>query len=165
MVSTSVGYKQLIGRRITFLVLPTFTFTPRTNLSLLFIDSTTISNLHLCRGNTSSPITKTYYQPLLQLLLYPNSYNFVLERHLNITDTIPTKMFDNILQRTFSLTNHNLQLLENQFLPQFYFHDLSFSHKINNLALKRLAHHHHAQSTVDNYSKHFQLQTKQSTTL
>ena len=123
VVSTSVGYKQLIGRRITFLVLPTFTFTPRTNLSLLFIDSTTISNLHLCRGNTSSPITKTYYQPLLQLLLYPNSYNFVLERHLNITDTIPTKMFDNILQRTFSLS----QITTFNYSKINFFHNFIFT--------------------------------------
>ena len=56
---TSVGYKQLTGRRITLLVLPTFTFALRTNLSLLFINSNTIPNLHLCLGTTSSPITTT----------------------------------------------------------------------------------------------------------
>ena len=89
-----------------------------------------------------------HHQFLLHLLLYPNANDFVLVAHLNILDTISTK---NVRQHfgmhIFSPTNHYLQLLQNQFLPQFYFHDLSFSHTINNLVVKCLTHHRHVQST------------------
>ena len=61
--------------------------------------------------------------------LYPNSYNFFLVGHLNIPDTITIK---NVRQYfatyTLSPTNHCLWLLQNQFLLQFYFHDLNFSY-------------------------------------
>ena len=52
VVCTSVGYKQLTRGRIKFLVLLTFTFASRTNPSLPFSNSTTISNLPMSRHQT-----------------------------------------------------------------------------------------------------------------
>ena len=61
--------------------------------------------------------------------------------HQNILDTIPTKNARRDFARhVFFPTNHYLRLLQNHFLPQFYFHDLSFPHSVNNLALKRYHH-------------------------
>ena len=86
-----------------------------------------------------------YLQLLLRLLLYPNSCKFVLVGLLDILDSIPTK---NVWQHFAT----HITLKSNSFA--FFFHDLSFSYIINNLALKRLTHHHHiltSNKTVNNY--------------
>ena len=63
MAHTSFGYKRLTGRRI----------------SLLFINSTTILNLHFCVSTTPSSITKTSLTfitaaPLTKLLIFSIPY-------------------------------------------------------------------------------------------
>ena len=162
---TSVGYKQLTERRMTFLVLPTFTFPPPTNPSLLFINSSTILNLHLCLGTTSFPVTTTLptFTETASLLKLLQLYSRRLSKYSwHHTDQNARLHF---AAHISTRTNHSLQLLQYQFLTQFYFHDVNFSNTINKLALQRLTHHHHIRSTKDGYFKHFQLQTKQSTTL
>ena len=124
VVCTSVGYKQLTGRRIKFLVLLTFTFASRTNPSLLFSNSTTIANLSMSRHQTLPKLLQLFSRRLSKYSRYH-------------TDQKCSTIFCNI--HSFP-TNHCLCLLQNQFLPQFYFHDLSFSHIINNLALKHVWH-------------------------
>ena len=143
-----------------FLVLPTFPFAPRTNPSLLFINSITIPNpIYVSAPHHQTSPSFIVVTPLPKHLQLCSRRPF-----LNILDTIPTKNIpQHFAAQFFSPTNHYLSLLQNQFLPQFYFHGLSFCHTINNLALKRLT--HHIQSTMDDYLKHFQLQTKQPTIL
>ena len=59
---------------------------------------------------------------------------------------------------------NDLIYISTYFATHMFFHNLilSFSHTINNLALRRPVHNHHIQSPMGDYSKHFQLQISQS---
>ena len=71
---------------MTFLVLPTFTFTPRIYPSLLLsIQPQSLTSIYISAAHfIQSP---HHHQLLLQLLLYPTSYNVVLVGHLNTVNT------------------------------------------------------------------------------
>lgn len=82
--------------------------------------------------------------------------------HLNIIDTILTKHFQqHSAMHIFSPTNHDLLLLQNQLLSQFFSQFLSFSRTRNNFMLKRWTRHPHIQIPMNVYLNKFRLQAKQ----